>query len=124
MKWLPVCELIYLHNVTYFQVRYYVLWLTGPEITDELVKVLRKRLDEATLDIITVMLVRNCKLTPADVEVISLSLSYPPSLLFQVFFLFLTCSLPQFGVKQIKQIIFAFSMQRQTFVGKKGTKVS
>lgn len=43
--------------------------MTGPEITDELVKVLRKRLDEATLDIITVMLVRNCKLTPADVEV-------------------------------------------------------
>uniref|UniRef100_A0A803Y4C7 SZT2 subunit of KICSTOR complex n=1 Tax=Meleagris gallopavo TaxID=9103 RepID=A0A803Y4C7_MELGA len=41
----------------------------GPEITDELVKVLRRRLDEATLDIITVMLVRNCKLTPADVEV-------------------------------------------------------
>ncbi|KAG7238253.1 hypothetical protein INR49_031084, partial [Caranx melampygus] len=40
----------------------------GPEITDELVKVLRKRLDETTLDIITVMLVRNCKLTPADVE--------------------------------------------------------
>lgn len=30
---------------------------------------LRRRLDEATLDIITVMLVRNCKLTPADVEV-------------------------------------------------------
>ncbi|KPP74850.1 hypothetical protein Z043_105959, partial [Scleropages formosus] len=42
----------------------------GPEITDELVKVLRKRLDEATLDIITVMLVRNCKLTPSDVEFI------------------------------------------------------
>lgn len=42
---------------------------TGPEITDELVKVLRKRLDETTLDIITIMLGRNCKLTPADVEV-------------------------------------------------------
>uniref|UniRef100_A0A3B4B0F0 Uncharacterized protein n=1 Tax=Periophthalmus magnuspinnatus TaxID=409849 RepID=A0A3B4B0F0_9GOBI len=42
----------------------------GPEITDELVKVLQKRLDETTLDIITVMLVRNCKLTPADVEFI------------------------------------------------------
>ncbi|KAM9384552.1 KICSTOR complex protein SZT2 isoform 2-T2 [Pholidichthys leucotaenia] len=42
----------------------------GAEITDELVKVLRKRLDETTLDIITVMLVRNCKLTPADVEFI------------------------------------------------------
>uniref|UniRef100_A0A8C5Q215 SZT2 subunit of KICSTOR complex n=1 Tax=Leptobrachium leishanense TaxID=445787 RepID=A0A8C5Q215_9ANUR len=42
----------------------------GEEITDDLVKVLRKRLDEATLDIITVMLQRNCKLTPADVEFI------------------------------------------------------
>lgn len=48
-------------------------WLCpGPEITDELVRVLRRRLDEATLDVITVMLVRNCKLTPADVEVSSL----------------------------------------------------
>ncbi|XP_051855916.1 KICSTOR complex protein SZT2 isoform X2 [Antechinus flavipes] len=42
----------------------------GPEITEELVRALRRRLDEATLDIITVMLVRNCKLTPADVEFI------------------------------------------------------
>lgn len=48
---------------------YLCLSPSGPEITDELVKVLRRRLDEATLDIITVMLVRNCKLTPADVEV-------------------------------------------------------
>ncbi|XP_073726759.1 KICSTOR complex protein SZT2 [Misgurnus anguillicaudatus] len=51
----------------------------GPEITDELVKVLRKRLDEATLDIITVMLVRNCKLTPADVEFISTFIQPPGS---------------------------------------------
>lgn len=52
------------------------LWLRqGPEITDELVRVLRRRLDEATLDVITVMLVRNCKLTPADVEVSSLPTS-------------------------------------------------
>ncbi|GAB1288821.1 KICSTOR complex protein SZT2 [Apodemus speciosus] len=60
----------------------------GPEITDELVRVLRRRLDEATLDIITVMLVRNCKLTPADVEFIQppgslpsevLHLALPPS---------------------------------------------
>ncbi|XP_031694669.1 KICSTOR complex protein SZT2-like isoform X2 [Anarrhichthys ocellatus] len=49
---------------------HYPLFCSGPEITDELVKVLRKRLDETTLDIITVMLVRNCKLTPADVEFI------------------------------------------------------
>ncbi|XP_064521550.1 KICSTOR complex protein SZT2 isoform X8 [Pseudopipra pipra] len=62
----------------------------GPEITDELVKVLRRRLDEATLDIITVMLVRNCKLTPADVEFIQppgtpptevLQFTLPPSAL-------------------------------------------
>uniref|UniRef100_A0A8C4QMF7 SZT2 subunit of KICSTOR complex n=1 Tax=Eptatretus burgeri TaxID=7764 RepID=A0A8C4QMF7_EPTBU len=46
----------------------------GPEITEDLVKGLRRRLDEATLDVITVMLVRNCKLTPADVEFIQ-----PPS---------------------------------------------
>ncbi|MBV97215.1 Protein SZT2, partial [Eschrichtius robustus] len=59
-----------------------------PEITDELVRVLRRRLDEATLDVITVMLVRNCKLTPADVEFIQppgslpsevLHLALPPS---------------------------------------------
>ncbi|XP_043941348.1 KICSTOR complex protein SZT2 isoform X2 [Protopterus annectens] len=42
----------------------------GPEIKDEFVKVLKRRLDEATLDIITLMLGRNCKLTPADVEFI------------------------------------------------------
>ncbi|XP_053101403.1 KICSTOR complex protein SZT2 isoform X3 [Hemicordylus capensis] len=53
----------------------------GPEITDELVKVLRRRLDEATLDIITVMLVRNCKLTPADVEFIQPPGSSPTEVL-------------------------------------------
>uniref|UniRef100_A0A3P9Q4X0 SZT2 subunit of KICSTOR complex n=1 Tax=Poecilia reticulata TaxID=8081 RepID=A0A3P9Q4X0_POERE len=53
----------------------------GPEITDELVKVLRKRLDETTLDIITVMLVRNCKLTPADVEFIQPSGSPPTGIM-------------------------------------------
>lgn len=47
----------------------FVFFFAGPEITDELVKLLRKRLDETTLDIITVILVRNCKLTPSDVEV-------------------------------------------------------
>ncbi|XP_027882529.1 KICSTOR complex protein SZT2 isoform X2 [Xiphophorus couchianus] len=53
----------------------------GPEITDELVKVLRKRLDETTLDIITVMLVRNCKLTPADVEFIQPTESPPTGIM-------------------------------------------
>lgn len=56
---------------------------TGPEITDELVKVLCKRLDETTLDIITVMLVRNCKLTPADVEASCCSYSYSLSTVVQ-----------------------------------------
>lgn len=56
----------------------FLTWLCqGPEITDELVRVLRRRLDEATLDIITVMLVRNCKLTPADVEVSCLPHQHP-----------------------------------------------
>ncbi|XP_073936484.1 KICSTOR complex protein SZT2 isoform X6 [Castor canadensis] len=53
----------------------------GPEITDELVRVLRRRLDEATLDVITVMLVRNCKLTPADVEFIQPPGSLPSEIL-------------------------------------------
>ncbi|XP_028748995.1 KICSTOR complex protein SZT2 isoform X1 [Peromyscus leucopus] len=53
----------------------------GPEITDELVRVLRRRLDEATLDVITVMLVRNCKLTPADVEFIQPPGSLPSEVL-------------------------------------------
>ncbi|XP_069843557.1 KICSTOR complex protein SZT2 isoform X3 [Dipodomys merriami] len=60
----------------------------GPEITDELVRVLRRRLDEATLDVITVMLVRNCKLTPADVEFIQ----PPGSLPSEVLHLALPCS--------------------------------
>ncbi|XP_077006090.1 KICSTOR complex protein SZT2 isoform X2 [Tamandua tetradactyla] len=54
----------------------------GPEITDELVRVLRRRLDEATLDVITVMLVRNCKLTPADVEFIQPPGSPPSEVLY------------------------------------------
>ncbi|KAM8805626.1 KICSTOR complex protein SZT2 [Eudromia elegans] len=63
----------------------------GPEITDELVKVLRRRLDEATLDIITVMLVRNCKLTPADVEFIQPP-GMPPTEVLQ--FALPPCALP------------------------------
>ncbi|MGH0160650.1 UNVERIFIED_CONTAM: hypothetical protein FKN15_046870 [Acipenser sinensis] len=50
--------------------KHILLMVHGVGQADELLKVLRKRLDEATLDIITVMLVRNCKLTPADVEFI------------------------------------------------------
>lgn len=40
---------------------------------------LHKRLDETTLDMITVMLVRNCKLTPADVDV-GLTVAWPSPL--------------------------------------------
>ncbi|XP_032809002.2 KICSTOR complex protein SZT2 isoform X1 [Petromyzon marinus] len=40
----------------------------GVEVTGELLKALLRRLHEATLDVITVMLVRNCMLTPADVQ--------------------------------------------------------
>ena len=43
----------------------------GPEITSQLFEVLQNRLDEATLEILTVLLSRNpkCKLTHADVWV-------------------------------------------------------
>ncbi|XP_053353565.1 KICSTOR complex protein SZT2 isoform X1 [Clarias gariepinus] len=68
----------------------------GPEITDELVKVLRKRLDEATLDIITVMLVRNCKLTPADVEFIQPPGSAPTEVM--------EFSLPQYSIPWIRAL--------------------
>ncbi|XP_060775676.1 KICSTOR complex protein SZT2 isoform X2 [Neoarius graeffei] len=68
----------------------------GPEITDELVKVLRKRLDEATLDIITVMLVRNCKLTPADVEFIQPPGSAPTEVM--------EFSLPQHSISWIQAL--------------------
>lgn len=44
----------------------------GPSITVELVDMLKKRLDEAVLDVISVMLLRNpqCKLRPEDVRFI------------------------------------------------------
>ncbi|PKU46462.1 protein szt2 [Limosa lapponica baueri] len=83
-------EDIWKSETPYTSYRQRVMPTDGPEITDELVKVLRRRLDEATLDIITVMLVRNCKLTPADVEFIQppgtpptevLQFTLPPSAL-------------------------------------------
>ncbi len=83
------------------------MWCAGPEISDELVKVLRKRLDEATLDIITVMLVRNCKLTPADVEVIS------PPLLWPSFICDRLVQSPQvFKYRLSRFILFAHPLQR------------
>nr|XP_057930082.1 KICSTOR complex protein SZT2 isoform X1 [Doryrhamphus excisus] len=68
----------------------------GPEITDELVKVLRKRLDETTLDLITMTLVRNCKLTPADVEFIQPSGSPATEVM--------TFSLPQFCLPWVSAV--------------------
>lgn len=44
----------------------------GPEVKSELVQVLQNRLDDAVLEVLSVMLARNpmCKLTPADVHFI------------------------------------------------------
>ena len=44
---------------------------SGAEISCALVQLLQKKLDEAVLDVITVMLARNpmCKLTPEDIQV-------------------------------------------------------
>ncbi|XP_038066591.1 KICSTOR complex protein SZT2-like [Patiria miniata] len=52
----------------------------GPEIREDLVELLRNRLAEATLDVISVMLDRNpmCKLTPTDVQFIQ-PLVKPPT---------------------------------------------
>lgn len=61
----------------------------GPEIRCELVQVLQNRLDDAVLEVLSVMLARNpmCKLTPADVHFIQkpyrspesiVRLSFPP----------------------------------------------
>ncbi len=108
MKRLAICI------VLYCVVLLSEMWCAGPEISDELVKVLRKRLDEATLDIITVMLVRNCKLTPADVEVIS------PPLLWPSFICDRLVQSPQvFKYRWSRFILFAHPLQRQTFVEKK-----
>ncbi|XP_074640655.1 KICSTOR complex protein SZT2-like [Tubulanus polymorphus] len=51
----------------------------GPEIRSDLVQVLQNRLDEAVLDVITVMLSRNpmCKLTPDDVQFIQTPFTDP-----------------------------------------------
>lgn len=51
------------------------LLYAGAEITQDLVQLLQKKLDDAVLDILTVMLLRNpmCKLMPEDVQVGALS---------------------------------------------------
>ena len=53
----------------------------GPEIKCELVQVLQNRLDDAVLEVLSVMLARNpmCKLTPADVHFIQKSYRSPES---------------------------------------------
>ncbi|XP_022100207.1 KICSTOR complex protein SZT2-like isoform X2 [Acanthaster planci] len=52
----------------------------GPEIREDLVELLRNRLAEATLDVISVMLDRNpmCKLTPHDIQFVQ-PLTKPPT---------------------------------------------
>ena len=54
----------------------------GPEIRCELVQVLQNRLDDAVLEVLSVMLARNpmCKLTPADVHFIQKPYRSPESI--------------------------------------------
>ena len=49
----------------------FTIIFTGPEISQDLVQLLQKRLDDWVLDVLTVTLARNpmCKLTPEDVQV-------------------------------------------------------
>lgn len=57
----------------------------GPEVKADLVQVLQNRLDDAILEVLSVMLARNpmCKLTPADVHFIQKP-SHPPESVIQV----------------------------------------
>ncbi|XP_049806805.1 KICSTOR complex protein SZT2-like [Schistocerca nitens] len=54
----------------------------GPEIKEELIQVLQNRLDDAILEVLSVMLARNpmCKLTPEDVHFIQKPYKYPESI--------------------------------------------
>jgi hypothetical protein len=57
--------------------------VVGPEIKEELVQVLQNRLDDAVLEVLSVMLARNpmCKLTPDDVHFIQKPLKAPESVI-------------------------------------------
>lgn len=55
----------------------------GPEVRHELVQVLQNRLDDAVLDVLSMMLARNpmCKLTPSDVHFIQKPYKTPESVI-------------------------------------------
>lgn len=55
----------------------------GPEVRSQLVQVLQNKLDDAVLDVLIVMLVRNpqCKLTPSDVHFIQKQYKSPESII-------------------------------------------
>jgi hypothetical protein len=59
--------------------------LAGAEVKNELVQVLQNRLDDAVLEVLSVMLARNpmCKLSPDDVYFIQKPNNYPDNI-FQV----------------------------------------
>jgi hypothetical protein len=55
----------------------------GSEVKEELVQVLQNRLDDAVLEVLSVMLARNpmCKLTPEDVHFIQKPFKVPDSVI-------------------------------------------
>jgi hypothetical protein len=57
--------------------------LIGSEVKEELVQVLQNRLDDAVLEVLSVMLARNpmCKLTPDDVHFIQKPFKVPDSVI-------------------------------------------
>jgi hypothetical protein len=57
--------------------------LIGSEVKEELVQVLQNRLDDAVLEVLSVMLARNpmCKLTPDDVHFIQKPFKVPDAVI-------------------------------------------
>jgi hypothetical protein len=57
--------------------------VVGSEVKEELVQVLQNRLDDAVLEVLSVMLARNpmCKLTPEDVHFIQKQSKVPDSVI-------------------------------------------
>lgn len=58
-------------------------FLVGSEVKEELVQVLQNRLDDAVLEVLSVMLARNpmCKLTPDDVHFIQKPFKVPDAVI-------------------------------------------
>jgi len=61
----------------------YSIFFIGSEVKEELVQVLQNRLDDAVLEVLSVMLARNpmCKLTPDDVHFIQKPFKVPDSVI-------------------------------------------